>query len=130
LDVQLSGARSGAFGSVSRQRNNVGPEAQPLPRIAILVTAGVRFQLGHCGDRNGMGPALLPRTRRKYFCKPRPHVSLLVFLLVSATIDDERHFKFNWLLHYAVVGQGHQTKNTRNNNNLQIQIDSGFFAVH
>jgi hypothetical protein len=32
-----------------------------------------------------------------YFCQLIPCVSLLVFLLVSATIDDENYFKFKWL---------------------------------
>jgi hypothetical protein len=44
---------------------------------------------------------------------------LLVFLLVSAAIDDKNHFKFKWLWYWAATGQGHQTKNISNNNNLQ-----------
>ncbi|WOH50103.1 hypothetical protein [Bradyrhizobium sp. sBnM-33] len=53
-----------------------------------------------------------------YFCELIPSLMLLVFLLVSATIDKENNFKFNWLLYYAIAGQGHQSKNISNNNNL------------
>jgi hypothetical protein len=31
---------------------------------------------------------------------------LLVFLLVSAVIEAESCFRFKWLWHYAVTGQG------------------------
>jgi hypothetical protein len=57
----------------------------------------VRFRLGgDFGDRNGMG---VPDAGEllNYFCQLMPCVSLLVFLLVSAAICDENHFKFNWL---------------------------------
>jgi hypothetical protein len=37
---------------------------------------------------------LLPGSLRFYFCQLIPRVSLLVFLLVSAAIDDENYFKF------------------------------------
>jgi len=39
----------------------------------------------------------LPWSLLFYFCQLIPRVSLLVFLLVSATIDDKKYFKFNWL---------------------------------
>ena len=42
-----------------------------------------------------------------YFCELIPSVMLLVFLLVSAAIGDGKYFKFKWLWHYAVAGQGH-----------------------
>jgi hypothetical protein len=45
-------------------------------------------------------------------------VSLLVFLLVSATIEDKNYYKFKWLWHWAVIGQGHQNENSSNNNSL------------
>ena len=32
-----------------------------------------------------------------YFCERIPRVILLVFVLVSAAIDDESDFKFKWL---------------------------------
>jgi len=32
-----------------------------------------------------------------YFCQLLPRVILLVFLLASATIDDENYFVFKWL---------------------------------
>jgi hypothetical protein len=35
-------------------------------------------------------------------------VILLVFLLVSAAINDENYLQFKWLWNYAVTGQGHQ----------------------
>jgi hypothetical protein len=34
-----------------------------------------------------------------YFCRQIPHVILLVFVLVSAAIDDKSQFKFKWLRH-------------------------------
>ena len=39
----------------------------------------------------------IPGSLLFYFCQLIPRVGLLVFLLVSAAIDDENCFKFNWL---------------------------------
>jgi hypothetical protein len=41
------------------------------------------------------------------FCQLIPRVIMLVFRLVSAAIEDENCFRFKWLWHYAVIGQGH-----------------------
>jgi hypothetical protein len=54
------------------------------------------------------GACLLPWSLLFYFCQLLPRVILLVFPLVSAAIDDENYFKFKWLWHKAVAGQGHQ----------------------
>ena len=53
----------------------------------IRVRAGFDSGRGDCGDRNGMGARLLPRSLLFYFCQLIPRVILLVFLLVSAAID-------------------------------------------
>src|SRR5437016_5796499 len=58
---------------------------RPSPRISSR--SQVRFRSGHCGDWNGMVPALLPGSLLFYFCQLIRHVCLLVFLLGSATID-------------------------------------------
>jgi hypothetical protein len=42
---------------------------------------------------------LLPGSPLFYFCQLITRVILLVFLLVSAAIDDENYFKFKWLWH-------------------------------
>ena len=44
-----------------------------------------------------MGGCLLPWSLLFYFCQLIARVILLVFLLVSAAIDDENNFKFKWL---------------------------------
>jgi hypothetical protein len=49
-------------------------------------------------DGNGMGGACC-REPPFYFCEPKPRVSLLVFLLVSAAIQDKNELKFKWLWH-------------------------------
>jgi hypothetical protein len=54
------------------------------------------------------GACLLPWSLLFYFCQLLPRVILLVFPLVSAAIDDENYFKFKWLWHKAVAGQGRQ----------------------
>jgi hypothetical protein len=54
------------------------------------------------------GARLLPWSLLFYFCQLLPRVILLVFPLVSAAIGDENYFKFKWLWHQAVTGQGHQ----------------------
>ena|SRR5882724_13392278 len=41
------------------------------------------------------------------FLRANTPVILLVFLLVSTAIDDENIFKFKWLWHQALAGQGH-----------------------
>ena len=56
-----------------------------------------------------MGVCLLPGSLPFYFCQLIPRVSLLVFLLVSAAINDENYLKFNWLWYWAVTGQGHHS---------------------
>jgi len=40
---------------------------------------------------------LLPWSLLLYFCQQLPRVILLVFLLVSAAINDKNHFKFSRL---------------------------------
>ena len=50
---------------------------------------------------------LLPWGLQIYFCQLIPRVIMLVFVLVSAAIEDESRFKFKWLWHYTVAGQGH-----------------------
>jgi hypothetical protein len=50
----------------------------------------------------------MPGSLLFYFCPLIPRIGLLVFLLVSAAIDDENSFKFKWLRNYAVTGQGRQ----------------------
>jgi len=40
-------------------------------------------------------------------------ISLLVFVLVSAAIEDENNRKFIWLWHHAVIGQGHHASPLR-----------------
>lgn len=37
-----------------------------------------------------------------------PRVILLVFLLVSAAIDEVNYFTFKWLWQWSSIGQGHQ----------------------
>jgi hypothetical protein len=44
-----------------------------------------------------MGPALLPGSLLYYFCRRIPRAILLVFVLVSAAINDKSNFKFKWL---------------------------------
>jgi hypothetical protein len=48
----------------------------------------------------------MPGSLLFYFCPLIPRIGLLVFLLVSAAIDDENRLKFKWLRTYAVTGQG------------------------
>jgi hypothetical protein len=55
----------------------------------------VRFRLGRCRDRNGIG---VPATGSLLFYFVGEYrVILLVFVLVSAAIDDKSSFKFKWL---------------------------------
>ncbi|WP_315763713.1 hypothetical protein [Bradyrhizobium sp. SZCCHNR2009] len=49
------------------------------------------------------------RTLLFYFCRRIPRVILLVFVLVSAAIDDKSRFKFKWLWLQAIIGQGHHS---------------------
>jgi hypothetical protein len=42
---------------------------------------------------------LLPWSPQIYFCQLIPPVIMLVFLLVSAAIEDESCFRFKWLWH-------------------------------
>jgi hypothetical protein len=44
-----------------------------------------------------MGAYLLPGSLLFYFCQRIPRVTLLVFLLVLAVIDDKNYFTFKWL---------------------------------
>ena len=67
------------------------------------------------------GTAWRAPTRRGacYFILPAiSRVILLVFLLVSAAIDEENYFTFRWLWQWSSVGQGYQTENTSSNNSL------------
>jgi hypothetical protein len=73
-----------------------------------------------------LGASLLPWSLPIYFCQLIPRVSVLVFPLVSAAIDDENYFKFKWLGYYAVAGQGHQAENINRNNDLNHWFDSIF----
>ena len=75
------------------------------------------------------GTAWRAPTRRGacYFILPAiSRVILLVFLLVSAAIDEENYFTFRWLWQWSSIGQGHQTKNINDNNNLQYWFDFRF----
>jgi hypothetical protein len=45
--------------------------------------------------------------------------TLLVFLLVLATIEDKNYFTFKRLWQQAAIGQGHQDENISNNNSLR-----------
>jgi hypothetical protein len=57
------------------------------------------------------GTAWRAPTRRGacYFILPAiSRVILLVFLLVSAAIDEENYFTFRWLWQWSSIGQGHQ----------------------
>jgi hypothetical protein len=59
------------------------------------------------------GTAWRAPTRRGacYFILPAiSRVILLVFLLVSAAIDEENYFTFRWLWQSSSIGQGHQPK--------------------
>jgi hypothetical protein len=56
------------------------------------------------------GACLLPWSLKIYFCERILRVIMLVFLLVSAAIEDESCFRFKWLWPYAVTGQGHHLK--------------------
>jgi hypothetical protein len=76
-----------AFGVGLARGNRFVPRSRPSPGISRQ--SQVRFRSGHCGDRNGMVPALLAGSLLFYFCQLIRPVSLLVFLLVSATIDDK-----------------------------------------
>src|SRR6266567_9537527 len=89
---RISAARSAHLASVSRPGNRVAPRNRPSPGISSQ--SQVRFRSGHCEDRNGMVPALLPGSLLFYFCQLIRHVCLLVFLLVSATIADKNLCKF------------------------------------
>jgi len=56
------------------------------------------------------GTAWRAPTRRGacYFILPAiSRVILLVFLLVSAAIDEENYFTFRWLWQWSSIGQGH-----------------------
>jgi hypothetical protein len=75
------------------------------------------------------GTAWRAPTRRGacYFILPAiSRVILLVFLLVSAAIDEENYFTFRWLWQWSSIGQGHQDKNINNNNSLHHWLDSRF----
>jgi len=65
------------------------PPPKIVPAPGISRRSQVRFRSGHCGDRNGMVPALQRESLLLYFCQLIRPVCLLVFLLVSATIDDQ-----------------------------------------
>jgi len=69
---------------LGRSRRDFESEPGSIPVVAIVET-GTAWGRACCGS-------LL-----FYFCQLIPRVSLLVFLLVSAAIDDENRFKFKWL---------------------------------
>jgi hypothetical protein len=50
----------------------------------------------------------------------------LVFLLVSAAIDEENYFTFRGLWQWSSIGQGHHTENINNNNDLDYWFDALF----
>jgi len=54
-----------------------------------------------------MARAYAPGSLLFYFCQLIPRVGLLVFLLVSAAIDEENYFTFRWLWQWSSIGQGH-----------------------
>ncbi len=57
----------------------------------------VRFRSGRLWRPERHGACLLPWSLVFYFCQLMARVSLLVFLLVSAAINDENYLKFKWL---------------------------------
>jgi hypothetical protein len=64
--------------------------------VGISGQAGFDSGRGDSGVWNGMGvPAA--GSLLFYFCRRIPRVILLVFVLVSAAIDDKSNFKFRWL---------------------------------
>jgi hypothetical protein len=75
------------------------------------------------------GTAWRAPTRRGacYFILPAiSRVILLVFLLVSAAIDEENYFTFRGLWQWSSIGQGHHTENINNNNDLDYWFDALF----
>jgi hypothetical protein len=58
----------------------------------------VRFRSGRLWRPERHGACLLPWSLLFYFCQLMARVILLVFLLASATMDDENYLKFKWLL--------------------------------
>jgi hypothetical protein len=75
---------------------------RPLLHLAILRSVDpvgistqrrVRFRSGLCGDRTAW-VALAAGELAFLFCELVPRVSLLVFLLVLAAIDDKNRFTF------------------------------------
>ena len=86
----------------------------------------VRFRSGRLWRPERHGACLLAWSLLFYFCQRMARVILLVFLLVSAAINDKNYFKFKWLWNQAVTGQKHQAENHNNNNNLDIGLIPDF----
>jgi hypothetical protein len=88
-----------AFGAGRAKRKaSLPPEVAPHGASVSLGIVGhdgsstqsrVRFRSGRLWRPERHGACLLPWSLPFYFCQPLPRVILLVFLLASATIDDE-----------------------------------------
>jgi hypothetical protein len=81
-------------------------EGQACPFLEFAIVVGidparilsqnwVRFRLGRCGDRNGIGRAATGSLQFILSANTARH--LLVFVLVSAAVDDKSDFKFKRL---------------------------------
>jgi hypothetical protein len=95
LDVQQIADERHAISAFGVSLPPSASEATPevVQPAGISSQSRVRFR----SARFGIGACLLPGSLLFYFCQLIPCVSLLVFLLVSATINDENYFKFKWL---------------------------------
>lgn len=65
----------------------------------------VRFRSGRLWRAERHGARLSPRRQAVTFFQLIPRVSLLVFLLVPAGIEEKNYFESRWLRHYTVAGQ-------------------------
>jgi hypothetical protein len=93
-DTKVGGARSVFSASISRARRKPSRREDDLAESSS--DAGFDSDQRDCGVRYGIG---VPATGSLllYFCRRIPRVILLVFVLVSAAIDDKSDFKFKWL---------------------------------
>ena len=94
------------LGIVGHNGRGTHDKILPCPRVIMLGRSRRDFgsepgsiSVGRLWRPERHGACLLPWSFLFYFCQLIPRVILLVFLLVSATIDDENYFKFKWLWH-------------------------------
>ena len=86
--------------TISTLGSGLEPKQRSPPKIqasGISSQSRVRFRSGALWRPERHGACLLPWSLLLYFCQLMARVILLVFLLVSAAIDDEKHFKCKWL---------------------------------